>query len=429
MISAFFVLCFMFYASNVTHNVLSVDWAVFNYGIPKAEVYYSCPYNIFHYKVKNDTIYTRYSILYRLKNLKGQDSLVETRERKVIIPSFEIAQRRDMKLVDEFDFLAPQSGSYLLNLTLIESLPISSIIDTIDIPDFSRLPVLSNIELASLVKIDSVGGKFTKGKMRIIPNPDLNFGGAYELVYVYYEGYNLSQDTFSYELSYRILSENKSVIKSFPEEIKKKSDLYFANTFAFSTKGLMPGKYSLKLKLTDYGSGNQDSIEKYFWIIKKDTAQLAMRNSQLSVGGNLNYQQEIRFLATPSELNQYKSLSEIGKNEFLRKFWQKHNLQEFINRVKFVDSKYGLGRILGRDADRGRIYIKYGPPDEVVAHTMIEHTKPHEHWYYYSRGFHFIFIDIRGNNNFQLIYSNCDNEPKNPNWENYVDPLELEDLQ
>ena len=50
----------------------------------------------------------------------------------------------------------------------------------------------------------------------------------------------------------------------------------------------------------------------------------------------------------------------------------------------------------GRDTDQGRIYLKYGEPDEVETHMMIEHAKPHEHWRYYQTGYHFIFVDVRG---------------------------------
>jgi GWxTD domain-containing protein len=411
------------------HNELSVDWAAFNYenGISLVEVYYSCPYHIFQYVFQNDTIFSTYQTLFYLKSIDGPDSLQEISRHRAIIPSFEIAQRRDMKLVDGFGFYS-RPGRYWFNLSITDGNSKLSVSDTINVPDFSKAPVLSNLELASSVVADSSGGKFTKGVMKILPNPELNFGKAYELIYIYVEGYNLSNDTFPYELSYQILSQEKSIIKSFPKDVKVKTSPNFANTFAISTKGLMPGRYFLELSLKDHSSGTSDKTEKTFWIVPKDSEEKSTTNMQFS-SDTSTYSQEIRFLATPSELNQYNNLGDVGKNEFLRKFWQRHNLDEFVSRVKFVDEKYGQGRVLGRDTDRGRIYIKYGPPDEVVAHTMIEHTKPHEHWYYYSRGFHFIFIDIRGNNNFQLIYSNCDNEPKNPNWENYVDPLELEDLQ
>lgn len=418
--------CFLLFVSNTMPNVMSVDWAVFKYGdeLSLVEVYYSIPYNFFHYVVKNETIYASYKVSFYLKSIDSPDSLKDVFYKKAIIPSFEFAQKHDMKLVDGFGVFA-RPGKFLFKLTVAESLVISSYTDTIEVPDFSDSPVLSDIELASSVIPDSTGGKFSKGKMRIIPNPELSFGKAYEFLYAYIEGYNLVNDSFSYELSYRILSSNRSIVKSFPPEVKTKTNESFAYTFALSTKGLPPNQYILQVNLLDRSTNQNFVREKSFHIIP----QISEEYTQLLPLDTLGSAKEIKFLATTSELSQYHSLNETGKREFLRKFWQKHDLAEFAKRLRYADDKYTLGRLVGRETDRGRIYIKHGPPDEIIAHTMVEHVKPHEHWYYYSKGFHFVFIDIRNNNNFQLIYSNTDAEPKNPNWEKYIDPLELDDLK
>jgi len=415
----------------VTTNPLniSVDWAAFNYtnSFALVEVYYSCPYNLLQYTVRNETIIAPYQIKFRLKSLEGSDSIIDFSNHRAIISSFENAEHRDLKLIDGFGFFA-RAGRYHFNFTILESLPIASFNDTVEVPPFTKSPSLSNIELASSVKADSSGGKFIKGNMRIIPNPDLNYGQAYQLLYAYIEGYNLQKDTLPYELSYRILSENQSVIKSFPAEVKQKIGTDFAYTFALSIKGLKPGNYYLEIKLIDRTNNNEDTQIKAFSVLSPIIEQTGALHDQTVVDTS-SYAKEIQFFATPTELSQYNSLNELGKKAFLRKFWQKYSLTDFISRVKYADEKYGLGRLAGRETDRGRIYIKYGQPDEVVIHTMIEHTKPHEHWYYYSKGFQYIFIDIHSNNNFLLIYSNNDAETKNSSLEKYVDPIELDDLR
>ncbi len=422
------IIAYFLCVSIPSNNSLSVDWAAFNYekNISLVEIYYSCPYSILQYTVHSDTIIAPYQMAFYLKSIDGPDSLKETSNRRAIIQSFETAQRRDMRLLDGFGFFA-RPGRYWFNITLTESLPICTYTDTIEVPEFSRSPVLSNIELASSVKLDSSGGKFTKGNMRIVPNPELIFGQAYELIYAYIEGYNLTDDTLNYELTYKILSKEKSVVKSFPSEIKQKTGANFAYTFALSTKGLIPGEYFLQLVLKDQSSKNQDSIFKSFTVVKPNSESLYQQDySQFT--DTTSYYTEMKYLASQSELNQYNSLKESGKKEYLKRFWIQHDYNEFVKRIKYADEKYKSVHTLGRLSDRGKIYIKYGPPDEVAIHSMSENTKAHEHWYYYSKGFHFIFIDIRNNNTFPLIYSNNDIEPKNPDWQKYIDPLELEDL-
>jgi GWxTD domain-containing protein len=412
---------FMLHAANP----VSVDWATFRYqdNLTLVEIYYASPYNIFTYNVNNDTISTQYRLSFFLKSLTSPDSLVDSSAHRFIIPSFQKAQAQDMKLVDGFGFFA-YPGQYLFNLTIQESTFSVVVTDTITVPDFSSALSLSNIEIASSVTADSSGGKFTKGKLRIMPNPDLRFGQSYEIMYVYFEGYNLVDDQSSYQLSYRILNLRDSVIKTYAPEIKQKSGAQFAYTFALSTKGLAAGDYQLELILKDLSTEQSVRRLKPFSVISPAVQPVF----SLTVDTSLYYH-EIKFLATPSELNQYHSLADDGKKEFLRRFWLRHDFEEFAKRISYSDNKYKLGKISGRDTDRGRIYIKYGQPDEIVVHTMIEYAKPHEHWYYYAQGIHFIFTDIHSNNNYQLVYSNIDAETKHSNWRNYVDPAELDDLE
>ncbi|MEO0084815.1 MAG: GWxTD domain-containing protein [candidate division WOR-3 bacterium] len=422
------VMLFSFLQHNTSFATsIAVDWAVFNYtnGISLIEIYYSCPYNIFNYVVKNDTITATYQLSFAMKNVTTFDSIFETSRHRIIIPSFEYAQSHDVKSVDILRFFVPP-GRYWFYLTVNDSLLNISYRDTIEVPDFKQSPVISSIQLASSVIKDTAKGKFNKGNVQIIPNPDLKFGGSYDFIYLYFEGYNLVPDSANYELAYSVLSKENKIVKSFPSELKKKTGTDFAYIYAISTKGLATGDYLFQIVLKDLSTGNQAVQVKPFQII---TQRSVTRDTTPTLIDTAKYAQEIKYYATPNELKQYQSLNESGKKEFLRKFWQVHNLSEFISRMNYVNKKYQVGRIAGKDTDRGRIYIKYGPPDEIVMHTMLEQVASHEHWYYYNQNYHFIFVDIYGNNNYKLVYSNNDNEPKMPNWEKYVDPMELDELK
>lgn len=411
---------------------LSVDWAAFKYGqdLALVEVYYSCPYNVFRYQYKNDTIATHYQGSFYLRSLNTPESIVDNFERRAIISSFEEAEKRDMTLVDGFGFFA-RPGKYWFRLMLKDAVSTLTFTDTIIVPNFESMPALSDIELASSIKSDTLGGKFSKQGLKIIPNPSRRFGHGYELIYVYVEGYNLIEDTLPYEFTYRISNIGSdyllSIVKTFPTEVKKKTGSSFAYAFALSTKGLKPGNYLLDIQLKDNSSNQTASKKKAFYIGEKEISFAPFKKEILPE--DTFYYRKIDLLATPKELKQYRQLSPEGKNEFLRRFWRKHNFAEFVNRMKYVETKYQVSGKAGWETDRGKIYIKYGAPDEVVVHTMIEHVKPHEHWYYYEKGFHFIFIDIRNDGNFPLIYSNTDAEKKHPEWERYIDPLELDDLR
>ena len=74
----------------------------------------------------------------------------------------------------------------------------------------------------------------------------------------------------------------------------------------------------------------------------------------------------------------------------------------------------------GHDVDRGRIYIKYGEPDEVERNIIsVEISRPYEFWQYYN-GYQFIFIDIRGTNEYTLVWTNASDEQSQPSLYKYI---------
>jgi GWxTD domain-containing protein len=414
---------------------LSFDWASFKYHIDKAqpeslslvELYFSCPYYAFEYQVTNETIWGRYQKEIFLKNLLTEDTLKDTSSHRIILPSFETAQTRDLKVLDIFRFLA-QPGQYYLSLILKDlSTPNKKFayVETIEVPCYENHLSLSDLILASSIVRDTGASKFTKGGVKIIPNPSSEFGEAYKIIYVYLEGYNLANDTNSYLLRYRILNKDDVILKELPHETFRKTGPNFAHTFAFSAQGLPPDQHFLEVTLQDISNNNTTKKRKAFSIITfNNHLQKSLNEFNLT-----EYEKVFNVVASTNEQKYYQKLSSQGKIEYQKHFWRTRDFNEVKARLEYVDKHYSIGRVLGRNTDRGRIYIKYGKPDEVVIHTMIEHTKPHEHWYYYEQGLQFIFVDIRGDNNFRLIYTNSDKETKPLNWEKYIDPFELEDLQ
>jgi len=84
-----------------------------------------------------------------------------------------------------------------------------------------------------------------------------------------------------------------------------------------------------------------------------------------------------------------------------------------------------VDRTDGWRTDRGRIYITYGDPDDIVRHPSQMDNKPVEIWRYYSlpgqRGNDYcIFVDQNGYGDYQLMSSSLIGEIKNPQWDNLL---------
>jgi GWxTD domain-containing protein len=123
---------------------------------------------------------------------------------------------------------------------------------------------------------------------------------------------------------------------------------------------------------------------------------------------------EVPYIITPDERSAWKKLStDAEREQFIETFWERRNpnpqsgenefKEEYYRRIAYANEHYASG-IPGWKTDRGRIYIMYGPPDEVDAHPSggtynrpmeegggMTSTYPFETWRYR-------YIDGIGNN-------------------------------
>jgi GWxTD domain-containing protein len=136
-----------------------------------------------------------------------------------------------------------------------------------------------------------------------------------------------------------------------------------------------------------------------------------------------------KYVATKDEIDHYKSLKgEDAKRKALFDFWGKRDedkstivnemKQEHFKRVDYTNLNYRTGKKDGWRSDRGRVYIMYGPPDEIERHVNEIDTKPYEIWQYHSLqgGVEFIFGDRTGFSDYILLHSTHRNELHDENW-------------
>ena len=114
---------------------------------------------------------------------------------------------------------------------------------------------------------------------------------------------------------------------------------------------------------------------------------------------------------------------------FFYNFWQKRNYddpasewQKYYLEVRKVNAAYSTPVKRGYNTDRGRVYLKYGPPDQVVENYSEPGAYPYEIWHYYTLGrqrnkrFVFATKDMV-TNDFALIHSDAIGELSNYRWQ------------
>lgn len=188
------------------------------------------------------------------------------------------------------------------------------------------------------------------------------------------------------------------------------------------------GYYSLILKIDDKIGEQSYEVEDYF-VVKGD------QSNKIRLFADLNDEFELIKYFITSKQSVWNNLDQIGKNNFISRFWrsndptpgtEKNEFFEFVKkRVETANQRYRSFSD-GWKTDMGRIYIKYGQPDEIIKENTGMLTKyaqkEYQIWKYRSQEqLTYILVDFQDNKNFKIIYSdNDESEITMSGWEDYL---------
>jgi GWxTD domain-containing protein len=114
--------------------------------------------------------------------------------------------------------------------------------------------------------------------------------------------------------------------------------------------------------------------------------------------------------------------------QYLVYFWQKRNPEEpekawlaYAEQVKKVNSSYSTNFNKGYATDRGRVYLKYGPPNTINANQNDPNVYPYEIWHYYrvnnQSNRKFVFYNPAGaSDEYELLHSDAIGELNDYRW-------------
>jgi GWxTD domain-containing protein len=123
--------------------------------------------------------------------------------------------------------------------------------------------------------------------------------------------------------------------------------------------------------------------------------------------------------------------NEQSKRYYLHRFW--YNIYPdapYVSYTKYmeianaVDLSFRSGFGFGFETDRGRTFLKYGKPNDIIAVEDEPSAPPYEIWFYNElpeteqTNVKFLFYNPSlGNNDYTLLHSTCRGEVSNPAWE------------
>jgi GWxTD domain-containing protein len=226
--------------------------------------------------------------------------------------------------------------------------------------------------------------------------------------------------------------------------------------------GLPPGIYSMNAVL-ELGHGPVKRSASFVMhgmgeTLEKEVARAAAaRVADEGYFGQMNEDSlaaaaaPLGMIAEPGELASWdKSLSTKAKRTFLTRFWSARDptagtprneaREAFYQKVERANREYretGNGSSAGWRTDRGRIYLRNGPPDEIKqqgAHgeggRLQSRAFGWEAWHYTSSGKdrYYIFVDRSGLGAYRLVRSNDIKENGLSNWSEFFGREDLEEI-
>jgi GWxTD domain-containing protein len=151
------------------------------------------------------------------------------------------------------------------------------------------------------------------------------------------------------------------------------------------------------------------------------------------------------YLMQADERGIYPALSVGRKRDYLRRFWGRRDPtprtpenemeDEFYARIAEANRRFregGAAAIPGWRTARGRIFIKYGPPDDVLSRPRPGSTLPYEVWKYArggeEGGLKYCFVDVTRFGNYALVWTTDPNERSERNWQQLLGREAYEDV-
>ena len=296
---------------------------------------------------------------------------------------------------------------------------------------------MSDIEFAASIRSGTKESPFYKNTLDVIPN----VGGLYnesQMCYFYIEAYNLLLGEDRSDLTMKTAvydAVGKEIMAR--ERQKKRSGESAVLVDQLAANRFKSGTYSLVVALLDTTKHALAQSARKFYVYNPT---LGVDSTLLSLGSSLPMavyssmeDQELdrdfkwsRYEILDAEQSQYKQLNGADvKRKFLSDIWRRRPpgaREVYMARVAHANENFGMLGREGYRTDRGRVYIVYGPPDDIERHPNESDTKPYEIWTYNNiqGGVEFDFLQRIQGADYELVNSTHRNELHDANWMQYA---------
>lgn len=357
--------------------------------------------------------------------------------------------------VEPLSGMALAPGTYTIRVSVRDSASGRTQTAETAVAAFATRPAASDLLLAYGIRRaqpgDTLGaaGEVRKGELFIATSPDVRLSPTHATLAYYCEVYRDSAVTLPWRLQV-VTPDGRALITTAPAQTAMAAGGGVL-TGSLDLTGLPPGMYRLVLlagaggdTVSRAGAFRMGGFEAEQHVATATQAAVEPSDpfARLSEAQMDTLYAPLIYLATSSELGVYNSLTVEGKRRFLRDFWRKRDptpetpanerMAAFYKRIGDANERYregGAAEIPGWRTDRGRIFIQYGEPDDMLRRPQSGTSYPWEMWKYTkTRVQYYLFVDRTRLGNYALIYSNDRRETSLPNWQSYMNDDALREI-
>lgn len=319
------------------------------------------------------------------------------------------------------------------------------------VPEPLKGPFFSDIELISAYKKTGEPTIFSKSGYDLLPMvSDDHAGGRVNELLIYSELYNTNQlgEGAMFLLTHYVAhGETGDVMPDTQTYERKKAGMVVPSLSKLDITDLETGDYDIVVeartrdnevitrqthrisrnhpgKAIDLASIDQDYVQKSWAALYDNKPQL------------YEYIQATRPISDGTERYQLETLFENfyevelpALQQYFLAFWQKRNQADsegewlkYKEKVDFVEQEFGTRNKRGYETDRGRVYLQYGPPIDIVDRANEPSSYPYQIWRYYKadrwNNVRFVFFDpqLTGMDYDLLHCERIPGEIRNPQW-------------
>jgi GWxTD domain-containing protein len=286
------------------------------------------------------------------------------------------------------------AGEYKLVIALVDrdTNMRSSVEARYDIPETKALPSLSDI------RFEEPG---TRGRSRVYPNVRRTYTGDLEIIPFYFEVY-AEEMHVPLAVEYRVVGTDDviayrdTVLVSEFGEAKLEADIP-ADSISNGSFNLVLGFFDEKGEF-EPKRAKAFEVRSQFFYWGKDVESAIDILTYVASGGFIEAfrkaDAETRKTLWDDFWREKDPTPETPKNEFY---------EEHVRRFEFANERFRTSYTPGWKTDRGRIYIIYGPPDQVESYPYDMDRDPTEVWHYNRLSRRFVFVDKTGFGDYRLV--------------------------